>query len=311
MKKLILVSAIAALSSATVQAVTLYDAKGFSYQLKGDFQLQLRKDPGSDQSLEVEFDDLELQNRIEYVLDDNLRAFGQLDVGYKYAAENEQDGSHLEEAYVGLDFGTVRVAVGKMDFASDEFGVEQAYENKQKEDRFDKQGTDGDDVIRVDAKLGKFDLVASYEFEAEGDDQTSDNGKYFDLFVSTEVAGFEVGAAYQSSSAIANPGDTWGLSAVFDAGVAKLGADYSSSNLKGNDADQINLVAVMPIDSTTKVAVGLARIDEDTKDTVIEWYANVTYKLPAQKNVSFFAEIADTDENNVSIGYLAGMRLQF
>ncbi len=328
MQKLILTAAIAALSATGAQAATIYEAKGLSYQLKGDFQLQLRKDLGSNQKLDAEFDDLELKNRVEYVLSDDLKAFGQLDFGFKDAAEDKgtvssvdfagtstktrQVGSKLEEAYLGLDFGGVRVAVGKMDFASDEFGVEQAYETKTDEDRFDAQGTNGDDVIRVDGQLGQFDLVASYELEAKN--ESSSNGEYLDLYVATEVAGIELGAAYQTKTPTpgASSENTWGLSAMFDTGVAKLGADYSSSDLNGNDIDQLNLVAMVPVAATTTVALGMTRIDDDSAaDKVNEWYANVTYKFPAQKNVSLFAEIADTDENNVSLGYLAGMRLKF
>ncbi len=310
MRKLILASAIAAITAGSAQAATVYEGKGLTYKVKGDFQVQLRKDLGDNQHLDVEFDDLEIKNSIEYAFGENLTAFGQLDFGFKDAAEGKPSGSKLEEAYLGLDFGSVRVAVGKMDLATDEFGVDAAYENENNEDRFDAQGTDGDDVIRVDAQVGNVDLVASYELEADGEDSAS--GKYFDLYIGTEIAGIELGAAYQSSSAITNPGDTWGVSAVFDAGVAKIGADYSSSNLKGKDADQLNLVAIVPVAATTKVALGINRIDDDSvADEVNEWYVNATYKVASQKNISVFAEIADTDQNNVNLGYLVGMRLRF
>jgi hypothetical protein len=55
----------------------------------------------------------------------------------------------------------------------------------------------------------------------------------------------------------------------------------------------------------------MLNIKPETGDDVTEWYANVTYKFPSQKNVSVFAEIADTDEDDIEIGYLAGMRLKF
>lgn len=315
MKKLILASAIAAITAGSAQAATVYEGKGLTYQVKGDFQVQLRKDlekqSDNDQKLDVEFDDLELKNSIEYTLTERLTAFGQLDFGYKNAADGVSTSSNLEEAYVGMDFGAVRVAVGKMDFATDEFGVDAAYENSNKEDRFDKQGTDGDDVIRVDTQFGNVDLVASYELEAKS--EKSSSGKSLDLFVGTEIAGVELGAAYQTRTAEtagAKSEKTWGVSAAFDAGVVKVGADYSTSDLNTNDVDQLNLVAVIPVAATTKVALGMARIDGDNKaDEVNEWYANVTYKFAAQKNVSVFAEIADTD--NAKIGYLAGMRVKF
>jgi predicted porin len=90
--------------------------------------------------------------------------------------------------------------------------------------------------------------------------------------------------------------------------VAKLAADFSTTE---DVADQYNLAAVIPVDKTTKVAVGMLNIKPETGDDVTEWYANVTYKFTSQKNVSVFAEIADSDEDDIEIGYLAGIRLKF
>ena len=55
--------------------------------------------------------------------------------------------------------------------------------------------------------------------------------------------------------------------------------------------------------------------EEDNADDITEWYANVTYKFPAAKNVSVFAEIAQSDEEqgteDADMGFLAGMRVKF
>ncbi len=312
MKKLILASAIAAITAGTANAATVYEGNGLTYKVNGDLQVQLRKDVGNDQNLDVEFDDLELKNSVAYDLGNDLKAFAQLDFGFKDAAEDKQSGSKLEEAYIGLKYGATSVAVGKMDFASDWFGVEKAYELKSDEDQFDAQGTDGDDVIRVTAELESLTLVTSYEIDAEGEDSAS--GEYFDLYVGTEIADLELAAAYQSKKATPASAseDTWGVSAAYDAGIVKLAADYSSSDLNTHDVDLYNLAAAFPIASTTSVAIGMVNTDDESKSKdVTEWYANVTYKFPTQKNVSLFAEIADTDANNIDLGYLAGMRIKF
>ncbi|BBB28966.1 porin [Neptunomonas japonica] len=308
MKKLILAASIAAIATGSANAATIYEGKGLTYKLKGDFQVQLRQDVGDDQNLDVEFDDLELKNSVVYDLKNGVKAFGQLDFGFKDAAEDKQDGSDLEEAYIGLDFGKVAVSIGKQNFATDEFGVEAAYELRSEADRFEEQGTDGDDTIRVNASLDNVYIAASYEIEAEG--ESSENGQSLDLFVSTELSGVELAAAYQTMEATPTSAskDTWGVSAAYDFGVAKLAADFSTTE---DVADQYNLAAVVPVDKTTKVAVGMLNIKPETGDDVTEWYANVTYKFPSQKNVSVFAEIADTDEDDIEIGYLAGMRLKF
>jgi predicted porin len=263
---------------------------------------------GNDQNPEIEFDDLELKNYVSYELSDTLTAFGRVDFGFKDAAEDKQDGSDLEEAYLGLAFGNTSVSFGKQNFASDEFGIEEAYENTLDEDRFDAMGTDGDDTIRVDVELSNVYLVASYEMEAEG--EASENGEYFDLFASTEISGLTLAAAYQdmTPSVGADSEETWGVSASYDAGVATIAADFSTTE---DIADQYNLAATFAAAKTTKVALGMTNIEPESGDDVTEWYANVTYKFPTQKNVSLIAEIADTDEDDSDMGYLAGMRIKF
>lgn len=310
MKKLLLATAVMAITAAgSASAATIYDNNGLTYKLKGDWQIQLRQDVGADQNLDVEFDDLELKNSVVYQLNDGLKAFGQLDFGFKDAAEGKgKYSTKLEEAYVGLDFGDVAVSLGKQNFASDEFGVDAAMENKLAEDGFDAQGTSGDDVIRVDVKLGSIDLIATTELAAEGED--SENGESFDLFAATKLGGVKVAAAYQSMKADvdADSVSTFGVSAAFDAGIAKLSVDFSSVE---DTQDQFNVAAKIPVAATTKVALGLTTIEPEAGEDATAWYANVTYKFPEQKNVSVFAEVADTDENDVDLGYMTGLRIKF
>lgn len=309
MKKLILASAImAATTAGAANAATIYEGNGLTYKIKGDWQIQLRQDAGDDQNPDIEFDDLEIKNSITYDLQNGLTAFGQLDFGFKDEAEDKRDGSKLEEAYVGLAYEQVAVSIGKRDLASDDFGVEAAYENTLSEDGFDAQGTDGDDVIRVDARLGQINLIASYELDAEG--ESSENGESFDIFAVTEISGLELATAYQTrkDTTDAESVDTWGVSAAYDAGMVRVGADFTDVE---DTEEQYNLVAIAPVANTTRVAVGLTNVEPEQGEDVTEWYANVTYTFPNQKNVSTFAEIADTDADNVDAGFLAGLRIKF
>lgn len=312
MKKLILATAIAGITTASaVNAATIYEGNGLTYKMKGDWQIQLRKDAGDDQKANVDFDDLEIKNSITYDLGNGMTAFGQLDFGFKDDANGKDEGSDLEEAYVGLDFGGVAVSIGKMDFAGDEFGVEAQYENKLAEDRFDAVDTNGDDVIRVASEFSGITLIATAELEAEG--ESSEDGEAFDLFAATEIGGVELAAAYQTFEAVGATSDidTWGVSASYNAGFATFAADYSTSDTGATDIDQYNLVATVPVTKSTKIAVGMTNVEEDGQDDVTEWYTNVTYKFPNQPNVSLFAELSDTDESNVDMGALAGMRIKF
>jgi predicted porin len=319
MKKLLLAVAVSAAAS-SASAVTIYEGNGFTYKLNGDLQVQLRKEIGEDENADIEFDDLELKNYVSYDLGNDMKAFGRVDFGFKNAADDSnKDGSNLEEAYLGLAFGNTSVSFGKQNFASDEFGVEEAYELKTvKEDRFDAIGTDGDDTIRMDVALENAYIVASYEMEAEGEKSEGD-GEFFDLFASTDIGDLTLAAAYQRWNEAVIDGnesvDTWGISASYDAGFATFAADYSTSDSSDDtskkNADQYNLAAVFAAAKTTDIAIGVVNVDEDNGDDITEWYANVTYKFPTQKNVSLFAEIADSDADGADMGYLAGMRVKF
>jgi predicted porin len=302
MKKLILATAIAALTANTASAATVYENNGLTYKLKGDWQVQLR-DKYDDTDLDVEFDDLEIKNTVIYDLGNDMKAFGQLDFGFKDAAEGKQNGSDLEESYLGLQIQNVKIKVGKMDLSGDEFGVESYYETPAgiDEDQFDNQATDGDDVIRIDADFDNVFVSASHNLENGGNSIT-------DLFVVADFEAVSVAAAYQT---IDNTSDTWGISAEFDAGVATLAADFSATDFEGAtaDAETTNLVAKFKASDTTKIAVGYANFEQGATD-VDGWYANVTYKFPAQKNVSLFAEINDSDAG-AETDFLAGMRIKF
>ncbi|WP_278803370.1 porin [Marinobacter nauticus] len=314
MKKLLLAVAVSTVAAGSVNAATVYEKDGFTYKLNGDFQIQFRQATGFDERAEVEYDDMELKNYVAYDLGNDLTAFGRLDVGYKKAAEGSQDASNLEEAYVGLKYGVTSFSFGKQDFAGDEFGIEEAYEVETiDEDRFDGVETAGDDTIRVDIELENVYIAASHEMDAADQD-----GEYYDLFVATELAGLELAAAYQQSRAAgaAEAADTWGVSASYDFGFMNLAADYSSTDEDDFETTQYNLAAVFAVAATTDVALGMGNKEEDDADDITEWYANVTYKFPAAKNVSVFAEIAQSDLEDASgddadMGFLAGMRVKF
>ncbi|MEH6823417.1 MAG: porin [Motiliproteus sp.] len=314
MKKILLSAAVASITAVgSVNAATVYEGNGLKYDLKGDWQVQLRQKVGDDNKTDLEFDDLELKNRVTYALSDGLSAFGQLDFSFDKEANNAgsdaADGGRLEEAYLGLDFGVAAVRFGKQNYSTDEFSVEKAYETVVEDDIFDLNDDAGDDVIRVDAQFDSLYLSVSTDLEAEGN-ASSDGNRSTDLFVATSVAGFKLAAGYQYYQAAGTASvDTWAVSAVYDAGFASFGADYGSME---DTADVYNLVAAFPVATTTKVALGLQNKDEEGAATDINgWYGNVTYQFPEQKKVSLFAEIADTDEDNSDIGYLAGMKIKF
>ncbi len=309
MKKITLaitVSTIVFAQSST--AATIYDGDGLNYKLKGDWQIQLRDNASKSKNLDVEFDDLELKNTVTYDLDNNLQAFGQLDFSFDKAADNKQSGDKLEEAYMGLKYDSVAFRMGKMNTSGDEFGVESAYEKPAgtSEDQFDAMVDAGDDVLRLDADFDVVYISLSHELESKGN--TSEGDASTDLFVSTNVDALTLAAAYQVYD---NNADTWGVSAQYDAGFINLGADYSVSDLDNSDRNETtyNLVSTFKASQTTAIALGYVNADDEI-EKIDAWYANVTYRFPAQKNVSLFAEVSDSDAGDES-DILAGMRIKF
>ncbi|MFO7909537.1 MAG: porin, partial [Halomonas sp.] len=151
MKKTLLALAVS-LASVSAHAVTVYDNNGLTYEVNGDFQVQLRQKAGEDKDSDIEFDDMEIKNSVSYELNDDMTAFGQMDFDFKGIANKDDGEADLEEAYVGMAFNNVAVSVGKRPTAGDEFGVEKAIELDEADgDRFDAVATSGDDVIHVEA----------------------------------------------------------------------------------------------------------------------------------------------------------------
>lgn len=312
MKKLLLAVAVSTVAVGSVNAATVYEKDGFTYKLNGDFQIQLRKKIGDDTSEYIDFDDLELKNYVSYDLGNDMKAFGRLDFDFKDHANGKDVNEPIEEAYVGLQYNVASFSFGKQNFASDEFGIEEAYEAPLDEDQFDAVATDGDDTFRVDVELDNVYVVASYELEAE--DKGGITGEFFDLFASTEFAGLVLAAAYQQHTPLLLDSlDTYGVSVAYDFGIAKVGADYSVTDDSNTDLETTlyNVAATFDVTNTTGVAIGMQNQEEDGSDDVTGYYANVTYKFPTAKNVSVFAEVADTDEDNTDMGFLAGMRVKF
>ncbi|MDO6561861.1 porin [Amphritea sp. 1_MG-2023] len=313
MNRVALTTAIAAaMLAGSVQAATIYEDNGLKYELKGDLQVQLRQKIGDNQDQDLEFDDLELKNRVTYRLNDGMSAFAQLDYSFDKRANDQssdsQDGGKLEEAYLGLSFNNIDLRVGKQNYSTDEFSVEKAYETVVEDDIFDLHNDQGDDVIRVDAQFENLFVSVSTDLKAEGNGD-SDDTESTDLFVSTELGNLGLMAAYQTYQELgADSVSAWGVGVTFDAGFAQFGADYGSME---DTADVYNLVASFPIAETTTVAVGVQNRDEDAGDDITGWYANATYNFPEQKAVSVFGEIGDTDADDTDPGYLVGMRIVF
>jgi predicted porin len=301
-------------AAGAVQAATILKKDNLTFKIGGDWQIQLRQDIGVEQDLDVEYDDLEIKTSLSYDLGNGLAAFGGLDFGFKNAADksNDDEPPHLEEAYVGFKMNDVRFLVGKTDSAGDEFGIAGTIETVVADDAFDAFGaTGGDDLLKVTAQIAEMvTVVAAYEIEAESESSDA-NGTFADIFVGMDIDALALGIAYQTIEEAGSDEDTgiWGLQAAFDAGFAEFAVDYSVADDIGSVS---NFFVALPVNIVT-LGAGFVMVDpdDDDADDVTGWYANAVYKFPAAKNVSVFAEIGDSDVEDVDMGYLVGARIKF
>lgn len=321
MKKIVVGIIIASFLAAggSAHAATVFQKDNFTYEIKGDLQIQLRQDPGDDQDMDVEYDDLEIKNKVSYDINETLSAFGELDFGFKDAADksNDDEDPHLEEAYLGFKIKDTKLFFGKTDSPGDDFGVTASYETIVADDAFDEFGAvDGDDLIGISTKVGDMaNVYAAYELGAESE-SSDQNGEFFDIYADVNFQGVTLGAAYQKLEEFGSDNDknTWGVQASYDAEFAEFGADYSVTD-DDDDSDETvwNLFVEVPV-KPVNIAAGYVTLDYDDgsdDEKVAGWYANVTYKFQTAKNVSIFAEISDSDETDVDMGYMVGARLKF
>lgn len=299
---------ITATTASTAGAVTLIENEGFTYKLGGDIEVHLQKDNGEDKNLYVNFDSLKISNEIYYQLSDNLTAFSELNFDFDDAAnaDEDQNSAELKDAFIGFEYNNISLIVGKQDYASDEFGVAEDYEMDSDDVAFDE--TDGDDVILLNVDLEPVEFILSTELQAKGED--SEGEQSFDAFVSVKISNVELAAAYQrrETEIDGNTMDTYGISAIYDAGFATFSADYSEAE---DTLKVYNFVTTFSATDSTNIALGYVNNKPESEDDINEWYTNVTYKFPEFDDVRLFAEVSNTDADDAEMAYLVGAQIKF
>lgn len=306
--------AASALSNHASATITLYEKDALTYKIKGDFQIQLDQDVGNDRELDVEFDDLEFKNIINYDLGNGLIGFGEIHFGFDNAgnAENRDGRTRFEEGFLGIKNANHRLLIGQTNSAGDEFGVEKSYEKVGvPEDGFEEVRDRGDDLIRYDGSFGNVNIASSYELESEGDLKS-----HFDIFASVKFGKAKVALAYMDYSDADENGinpdeeaEVTGISFAYDLGAIDFGADFSTIDNGGTDDIEIyNIVFGSDIGTTGYIGAGINNIDDGSND-VSGWYVNYTYKFTNAKNFRLLAEIGDNDADDVDVGYLVGIRI--
>jgi predicted porin len=296
MKKLVLASAIAvAAVSGAATAAEVFKKDALTLSVTGELEIQVGQAIGDDEDIEVFYDELELGFGAEYVINNNVTAFGNVVLNFNEQAENGNSDDTLDQAYVGLKTGNFSTSIGRQYFGSDDFGIEKSYSL----DGLDAFGPElGSETIKVEYAAGNYTAVLSHDVEEE-------DGEVTDLFATAKVGRFDLGAAYQTAETV----DAYGLSAATNVGKYNVGVDFSKLDVAGFDTSLTNLAVGFPVAAKTEAAVGAIYADLEGSNDVTQWYVNATHKL--NSNVSVFGELNDNDIDNSDLGFLTGMKVLF
>lgn len=296
-------TAVAMTSSA--QAYQLVNTeKGLKIDLKGDYEIQLRKRIGENDNIEMEYDDLEIKLHASQKFGNGMRVFGAIETDFKREGDGGAN-STLDQAWVGLDFGDFEIGLGKTDYATDNFSVEADYEMGPG-DGFDQFQDAGDDLIFGNYKKGPFKLYFSTDI-AEGDDGTVKDESSVDLVAQYKFSGLDFALAYQDYKADSNSEsiDTIGARVKGKAGQFGYGLAYTTNDTR----DQIDASLKYKLGGGLDGATGVSQISPDQGDDLVQYYSNIGYSF--SKNTKVFAEIGGNDADNTEIGYLTGLRVRF
>lgn len=319
MKKAMIMGILAIGTSFSATAATVYEKDGTKIDLKGDLQIQLYQKVGVDQDLKMDYDDLTVGFGAKHEMEDGRTVFGLLKMDWKKQAHGDPAAA-VDEGFIGLDFGRMSIAIGRLDWGSDSFYVDEAVEIAH--DVIAAPEVSGSDSLQARLDLNWAELILSGDIKV-GDGSSAGEaylvtnpkaarglelGVLFQTFdpekveavEADEEAGIEAADAYYPDTI-----DTVGVRVGYTINKIAVGADFSSND----DLDITNLAICFPITRATKMGLGYSMESTDDGDDSNTWYANVKHKV--HKNTTVFAEIGGNDEEGSDLGYLAGMQVKF
>ena len=306
-KKLITSAVVSVVASTSVSAVTLADKDGFKYDFEGDFQVHLQKDNGTNQHFHINFEDIQLDNKIEYQLDDNLTALGRIKFDFKNSANNTPGkASDVDEAYIGFNYKNITASIGRQRYATFIFGVAEDYAMSSQDDAFG--FAKGDDVIALNLVFDRINIGVTTELRAEN--EASAGNQSHDLLVSYTTGTLRLTAAYQQreTSLHDDKREAYGVSASYNAGFATFAVDYSNAE---DDLKVYNLVTSFDVTEQTRLAIGMVNNQPESEEETNEWYTNLTHTFKKFEQVQVFTELSNSDVSESEMGILIGSRLRF
>ncbi|PSW18798.1 porin [Photobacterium sanctipauli] len=331
MKKTLL--ALSVLAAGSAQAgINLYDANGVVVDLSGAAEVQYLqpiqdKDSNDDAGLHLDDGDLQLNTTV--TVTDQLNAVA----GIGFAFEKREVTN--DELWVGLggDFGTL--TFGRQLYITDDAGIGKDYELGT--EQLDLVQTEGNEAIKYVFDNGQFYFGFTHDLDAEAEKPANDflgsDGTVTDARLGARFGDFDVRGYYYTAEGIqADDNFTSGLDVdgfslegeyvmgafAFAASYAQVDYEDSANSAVKSEVDVFEINGAYTLGKNT-FALGYNRADitaENTpankaEDTIDNIYANVTHQL--HSNVKVYGELgwANSDVDDLDLGYLVGMEVKF
>jgi len=267
MKLRALALALAAASATTANAVEVYSKDGATVTVGGAIEVQIVQPAGADADKKFTYDEASLTVEADYA-----KGFGK--VSYDLTAED------LDDAYIGLKLGGVKVLFGNTDLPADNFGADSSIEGNSS--AFSAFAVDSSEKqVQLMTDLGSVSLAIATEIDGDLD---------LDVFASTSVGSFDLGFGYQDYKGV----DTVGVSVATSFGPVGVALDYSD-----NDSTTVTHLS----GSYSMFGFGYD-IAESGASEVKSYYLNATKAL--SDNISIYAEVDNTDADGSDMGFLVG-----
>jgi len=308
-KTLIALSVLVAAGS--VNAATMYKADGLSVDVFADFDVVYEAAPGDDVKAAIKLDDADFGFSVTSEVSDNFKVLGYAnwDGGDRGPADGTTKNVQLDNGWAGVQIGDFTVKAGRLNNFVDDIGVDHdqaiggSYEGWKAGDIEDKSNQ----VIKASYDNGEmfYAGIALTQFE---DGTDADDKSQVDGVVGVRYAGADVNlTVIKHDAATGEDTDGMVLEAKYKIDAFTLGALYGTSEKGSVDEKALALSGKYTMD---KFTFGLAwsSLDKDGADAK-QWYANTTYALSS--NAKAYVEIADTDADNVDLGYAVGLKVSF
>lgn len=301
MKKLLLATAVAAVMG-SAQAAEMYSMDGVTINVYGEVEVNYIKTQSEAQKSELNLEEASFGFGMNYEMTEDFAVGSYMNID----ANNDDDSVTRGDVYMALKlYQAHTITLGSQPTIFDDAGIGEDYEFGFTS-YVDSLDMEGDQVIKYKYDGGEMFYggvaYSAYRNETNEDDFELD-GKIGARLMDLELTLF-LGTAEHS-----NVTETAGaLEARYTLGDLGLAATYARSDVEDSDDNNIFGVTATYWDGgRLEYAAGWANVDND--ETVNDFYANVTYTFTDE--VSAYAEVGFSDQDDTDVGYVVGLNANF